>query len=111
MQVISGLATVTMPFRFTWLVNGVITDPISLLLEWAFELDDRTQPTVWVPGSWETWSTTVGSPYKAVTPTIGPAGTVKNLTARPQPYYAWMRVTAAADDVWVRPSPIPFKVI
>lgn len=113
MYSISGLSTVTIPFPFTWLVDGVATDPVSLLLEWAFKLDDRTKPgsSDWHPGTWETWSVAVGTPYRAVTPTIGPGGLITNLTARPQPYWAWPRVTAASDNIWTPASPIPFKVI
>lgn len=112
MYAISGLATVTIPFPFTYLLNGNATDPVALQLDWAFMLDDSTKPGTndWHAGTWETWSTASGTPYRAVTPTIGPGGLITTLAARPQPYWAWPRVTAASDDVWVPKSPIPFTV-
>ena len=100
----SSLTTDSIPYPVTFESNGVVTDPTAYTAEFAFMLDEQTKPGTndWHAGTWQTWTITgPGTPYRAVTPSVGPTGTITTLTARPQPYYPWLRITVAANDVHV----------
>ena len=100
----SSLTTDTIPYPFEITSLGADANPTTYTVEFAFMSDDKTKPagTDWHAGTWETWTVTgVGTPYRAVTPSIGPAGIVTTLTARPQPYFPWLRVTVSGTVVLV----------
>ena len=104
----SSLATDTIPYRYTLKTDGNPVDPTANPVSFAFMLDDVTKPgaTDWVSGTWETWTATgADTPYRAVTPSIGPAGAVTSLAARTQPYYPWIRVTLSATNVLIAQLP------
>jgi hypothetical protein len=59
--------------------------------------------TDWVAGTWETDTVTgPATPYVAVTPSIGPVGTITTLTAA-APYYPWVQITVSGTVVHVEP--------
>ena len=100
----SSLTTDTIPYPFEVTNLGNDINPTAYTVEFAFMLDDKTKPGIsdWHAGTWETWTVTgVGTPYRAVTPDIGPVGTITTLTARTQPYWPWLRVTESGTVILV----------
>ena len=104
----SGLTTDQIAYPVTYLNNGAPSDPSATAVSFAFMSDDVTKPGTsdWQAGTWATFTITVGTAYRALTPFVGPTGAVTSLTARSQPYWPWIKLVDGATTIVMQLQPI-----